>query len=117
MKREYKDYVVDIIEAMKKIEKFTKNLTSEDFRADEKTVLAVIRLLEVIGEAAKKIPPAVKEKYKQIPWKRMAGMRDKLIHEYFGVNIKVVWKAIKEDLPGVKPQIERILKNANKLKK
>lgn len=113
MKREYKDYLRDIIESIEKIENFTKDLTLEEFKADEKTVLAVIRLFEVIGEAVKKIPRGVREKYKQILWKRMAGMRDKLIHEYFGVNIKVVWKTIKEDLPGVKLQIEEIFKMLN----
>lgn len=73
----------------------------------------MIRALEVIGEAAKKIPTEIKKKYPQIPWKKMAGMRDKLIHEYFGVNIKVVWKTIKKDVPELKPKIEKMLKEIN----
>lgn len=109
MKREYKDYITDIIEAMESIEKFTTGLTFEDFKKDDKTISAVIRKLEIIGEAVKNIPTAVRNKNQQIPWKKMAGIRDKLIHEYFGVNIKVVWRTIKEDLPKVKPLIEKMI--------
>jgi len=109
-KREYKDYLTDIMEAMDRIEKFTEGLTFEDFKNDDKTISAVIRKIEIIGEAVKNIPPSLKNKNKQIPWKKMAGMRDKLIHEYFGVNIKVIWRTIKEDLPKVKPGFKRVLK-------
>jgi uncharacterized protein with HEPN domain len=108
-RRTYKDYLVDIIESIGKIEKFTYDSSFEDFKSDEKTIFAIIRTLEVIGEAAKKIPAEVKRKYSQIPWKKMAGMRDKLIHEYFGVNIKVIWRTIKEDIPELKPKIEKLL--------
>jgi uncharacterized protein with HEPN domain len=108
-RRTYKDYLVDIIESIGKIEKFTHDSSFEDFKSDEKTIFAIIRALEVIGEAAKKIPAEVKRKYSQIPWKKMAGMRDKLIHEYFGVNIKVIWRTIKEDIPELKPKIEKLL--------
>jgi len=107
-KREYKDYITDIIEAIESIEKFTEGFTFEDFKKDDKTISAVIRKLEIIGEAVKKIPASVRNKNKQIPWKKMAGIRDKLIHEYFGVNIKVVWRTIKEDLPKVKPLIKEM---------
>lgn len=107
--REYKDYVIDIIEAIEKIEGFARGLDFQDFKGDEKTVFAVVRALEVIGEAVKKIPANVKKKYRQIPWRKMAGMRDKLIHEYFGVDTKVVWRTIKEDIPKVKPEIEKML--------
>jgi uncharacterized protein with HEPN domain len=108
MKREYKDYVMDIIEAIEKIEDFTKDMEFENFRKDDKTVFAVIRALEIIGEAVKKIPLTVKNKYKQMPWREAAGMRDKLIHEYFGVNINVVWKTIIEDIPRLKEEIKKI---------
>lgn len=96
MKREYKDYVIDIIEAIEKIEKFTQNMELKDFESDEKTILAVVKSLEIIGEAAKKIPAKVKKLYLDVPWKKITGMRDKLVHEYFGVNKKVVWRTIKE---------------------
>lgn len=80
------------------------------FKKDDKTVFVVLRALEIVGEAVKKIPITVKNKYKQIPWRKIAGMRDKLIHEYFGVNILVVWKTIKEDMPGLRPLVKQMAK-------
>lgn len=74
-------------------------MTFEQFSQDDKTAYAVVRALEIIGEATKKIPDAVRDQYPQIPWREMAGMRDKLIHDYFGVNLGVVWKTVQEDLP------------------
>lgn len=71
----------------------------------------MLRALEIVGEAVKKIPITVKNKYKQIPWRKIAGMRDKLIHEYFGVNILVVWKTIKEDIPGLRPLVKQMAKD------
>ena len=109
MKREYRDYLVDVFQAIEKIEQFTRGMTFDDFKDDTKTLFAVIRALEIIGEAVKKIPLAVKVKYKEIPWKEISGMRDKLIHEYFGVNIKVVWRTVKEDIPGIKPSIHGMI--------
>jgi uncharacterized protein with HEPN domain len=111
MTREYKDYAMDMIAAIEKIEEFTSGMTPEDFEKDTKTVFAVIRALEVIGEAAKKIPLSARNRYKQIPWLQITGMRDKLIHEYFGVNIKVIWNTIKQDIPPLKPVIEQMLKD------
>ena len=109
MIREYKDYLMDLIEAIDKMEQFTKDLTYEDFKKDEKTIFPVIRALEVMGEAAKKIPAGARNKYKHVPWKQIAGMRDKLIHEYFGVNTQVIWKTVKEDIPLVKPIIKQMV--------
>lgn len=111
MKREYKDYVTDMLDAIEKIGKFTKYMQLQDFKKDDKTVFAVVRALEIIGEAVKKIPATVKNKYKQIPWRKIAGMRDKLIHEYFGVNIPVVWRTIKEDIPGIKPLVKQMARD------
>ncbi len=110
MKREYVDYLKDMLDAIKTMESFVKDMNLEEFENDTKTLFAVIRALEIIGEAAKKIPDAVKNKYKQVPWKDIAGMRNKLIHEYFGVNVKVVWKTIEQDIPSIKPSIEDMVR-------
>ncbi|MHA1280419.1 MAG: HepT-like ribonuclease domain-containing protein [Candidatus Helarchaeota archaeon] len=114
MKREYKDYLNDIYDSIEKIEKFTEHMKFAQFEKDDRTVLAVVKALEITGEAVKKIPPSIRNKYPQIPWKKISGMRDKLVHEYFGINIKVVWRTIKEDIPPIKPLIHDILKNLSK---
>lgn len=111
MKRECKDYLNDIYDSIEKIEKFTEHMKLSQFKSDDRTVLAVVKALEIIGEAAKKIPLAIKNKYPQIPWKKISGMREKPVHEYFGINIKVVWKTTKDDIPPIKPLIHHILKN------
>jgi len=84
-------------------------MSFDDFSGDLKTVDAIIRNLEIIGEAAKHIPVEMRETYPSIPWKEMSGMRDKLIHDYFGVDLKVVWKTIHDQLPELKSQINNIL--------
>lgn len=109
MKREIKDYLNDIVDAMDKAITFTAEMNYEEFVKDTKTVYAVIRALEIIGEAVKKIPVNIRKKYPQIPWQKMAGMRDKLIHEYFGVIYERVWETVKRDIPQVKSLIEEIL--------
>ena len=98
----------DILGTVDKIERFTENMNFESFSSDEKTVFAVIRGLEVIGEAVKNIPENVRINNPNIPWSEIAGMRDKLIHAYFGVDISVVWMTIKSDLPELKEAIKRI---------
>ena len=108
--RDYKLYLYDIKEAVEKIEIFTKGFTFEEFVKDTKTVDAVIRNLEIIGEAAKNIPKRVKEKHHDIDWKAMAGMRNILAHEYFGVRMGIIWKTIGERLPELRHKIEEILK-------
>jgi uncharacterized protein with HEPN domain len=94
---------------MEAAEEFVSGLTFEEFTEDRKTQFAVIRALEIIGEATKNIPYEVSEKYPFVPWKDLAGIRDKLIHTYFGVNLKVVWLSVKEGIPEAKPDIKRIL--------
>lgn len=110
MKREFIDYLNDILESVNALEEFVKGLKQSDFTQDKKTVFASIRCFEVIGEAVKKIPNSIKSKYPDIPWRTIAGMRDKLIHEYFGVDKKVLWMSIKEDMPKLKQQIEKVIR-------
>jgi uncharacterized protein with HEPN domain len=107
--REYTDYVMDISDAINKIEDFMRDMTSDQFIADIKTAYAVIRALEIIGEAAKKIPEEIKTQFPKIPWRQMAGMRDKLSHEYFGVDLRVVWRTVKEDLPRLKANLKPLI--------
>jgi uncharacterized protein with HEPN domain len=109
MKEEFLDYIEDVIGAMNDALSFVKDMDYDVFLRDKKTIYAVNRALEIIGEATKNIPASVKNRYPQIPWKKMAGMRDKVIHEYFGVDLKRVWSTIKEDIPDLKPLFEKIL--------
>lgn len=107
-------YLQDILEAIKRIDEYLDKLTFEEFSKDNKTADAVIRNFAVIGEAAKHIPASVKRKHPEVAWKRMAGMRDKVIHEYFGVDLKILWDTSKIDLPASKPVLKRLLKETEK---
>jgi len=109
MKEEFLDYIEDIIGAMNDALSFVKDMEYDVFLRDKKTIYAINRALEIIGEATKNIPASVKNRYPQIPWKKMAGMRDKVIHEYFGVDLKRVWRTVKKDIPDLKPLFEKIL--------
>ncbi|HAP66771.1 MAG TPA: hypothetical protein DCQ99_02930 [Nitrospinae bacterium] len=109
--REYSLYLKDILEAMASIEKFVAGMEFEDFKNDDRTSSAVIRKFEIIGEAIKHIPDEIRNKYPQIKWKQMAGMRDRLIHFYFGVKYDLVWHTIKDVIPKVKPIVQGILKD------
>jgi uncharacterized protein with HEPN domain len=109
MKREIGDYIEDISNAMDKSMKFIKDLSYDDFAGDDKTAFAVVRTIEIIGEAAKNVPESVRKKYPEIPWKEMAGMRDKVIHEYFGVDSRVVWETVKRRIPDIKPLFKNVV--------
>ena len=107
-------YIKDIYENMCKILEYTEGMDFGKFSNDNKTCDAVIRCIEVIGEASKNIPNEIREQYQFIPWREMAGMRDIIIHGYFTVNFNKVWSVVIDDIPKLKPLIEQILKNCNK---
>jgi uncharacterized protein with HEPN domain len=111
MKGEWRDYLIDILESASEVEVFIAGMSFDDFFRDKKTINAVIRSLEVMGEAAKRVPEGIRANYPEIPWKRMAGMRDKLIHEYAGVDLETVWDVATEELPAIKPMLERLKEN------
>ncbi|GFP23049.1 hypothetical protein HKBW3S09_00516 [Candidatus Hakubella thermalkaliphila] len=112
--RNHRLYVKDIFQAMESIEKFVEGMEFEDFKRDDKTLSAVIRKFEIIGEATKNLPDTIKEKYTMVPWKEMAGMRDRLIHFYFGIKHDLVWRTIKDVIPQVKPLMRKILEEFEK---
>ena len=95
----------DIVDAINKIERYTLGIDFISWQNDEKTVDAVIRNLEVIGEAASHLPIEIQEQYKDVPWGMMKGIRNILTHEYFGIDLEIVWKTVKEDLPNLKKRL------------
>lgn len=109
MTREYKDYVQDMLDAIRDIRIFICDMKIEEFVKDRKTINAVVRGLEVIGEAAKNVPQEVRDKRPAIPWKNLTGMRDKLIHAYFGVDTEIVWVMATQELPPLESAIEKLL--------
>ena len=112
-KRDTRVFLEDILESIEKIEEYTTDINEEEFYENTFVQDAVIRRLEIIGEAVKNIPDDFRVKYPDIPWRQIAGMRDVLIHAYFGVNLRRVWKVIKEDIPELKLKILKILEDIN----
>lgn len=111
MTKEAAVFLKHILDSIALIEQFLQNMTKEDFDEDARSQEAVVRRLEVIGEAAKHVPASLREEYPSISWKDIAGMRDKLIHHYFGINLNTVWATVKEDLPKLKEEVEKIVKS------
>jgi len=102
-------YVRHILDAVAKAESYCSKLSKSGFSSNELVQDAVIRQLEIAGEAAKHVSPALRKEHPKVPWKEMTGMRDKLIHDYFGVDVDAVWLTVRQDLPKLKPALEKIL--------
>ena len=107
--RTHLDYLTDIRDSARKALAFVTGMDFPSFAADEKTSYAVVRALEILGEATKRIPTAVRDRHPKVPWRAMSGIRDILIHDYFSVNANVVWKTVTEDLPPLLGQMDVII--------
>jgi uncharacterized protein with HEPN domain len=107
--RSLEDSLRDILDCMDAIEQFTVGIEFESFSENLEKVFAVSRAFEIIGEAVKQVPQTTRNQYPDIPWRDMAGMRDKLIHDYFNADVEIIWQAVKEDIPYLKPLIMNIL--------
>lgn len=101
------DYLEDILDAAEKAQVFVEGTTYESFIDDDMVVFAVVRALEVIGEATKRLPETLHDEHSEVPWSLMAGMRDKLIHDYSDVDRQIVWRTVQEEIPAVRRQVRR----------
>lgn len=108
-RRFYLDYLRDILQAAEDALTFADGMDYPTFRTDRRTNLAVVRALEIMGEAARHIPASVRRNYPQIPWQDIVDMRNKLVHEYFGVDLEVLWRTVQEDLPPLRDAIRQIM--------
>ncbi len=102
MKRSYTEFLQDIFDAIEEAESFVYGIDLEIFASNREKILAIVKLLEIIGEAVKKIPDDKRKSYSHLPWKAIAGMKDMLVHEYWKVDTKVVWSTVHQSLPSLK---------------
>jgi uncharacterized protein with HEPN domain len=109
--RDWRLRLEDIIDAISKIERYVSGMGFEMFESDERTIDAVLRNMEIIGEAARYVPTGVEDSYIEIPWSKMRGIRNVVAHEYFGVSLPIIWRTLKEDLPPLVPQLRQVLQD------
>ena len=107
--RDFTQFLQDILDAIDDVEGFIKEMEFNEFSGDKKTIYAVMKALEIIGEATKNLPDTLKNEYPDVPWKFMAGIRDKVVHGYFVVDLPIIWSTAKKDLPSLKSLIEEVL--------
>ncbi|MFC2100960.1 DUF86 domain-containing protein [Bacteroidota bacterium] len=110
-KRPYKLLLEDILESANKIKLYTSGLTFDEFKNDDKTIVAVVRNIEIIREASNRLPDEIQEKYSIIEWKRIIGFRNRIVHEYFGIDYEIVWQIIQEQIDKLIQEITEILKD------
>ncbi len=110
MSRNYDLYLQDIVEAADRIASYVEGMTRSAFEADQMRIDAVIRNLGIIGEAVKKIPDSIREKYPNVPWHNIAGLRNRVIHVYFNVDMDIIWDVVQSKLPPLSTQIQRLIK-------
>jgi uncharacterized protein with HEPN domain len=108
--RDYLGFLEDILFSIEKIEKYSKNSNFDDFCKNDMLIDAIVRNFEVIGEAAKNIPNKVKETYPEVEWKKVMAFRNVLIHEYFGIDLESVWDTVKKNIPSLKSEISKIIR-------
>ena len=108
-RREWRFRIHDILEAIGRIEQYTARMSYEEFCLDQRTIDAVIRNFEVIGEAARYVPPEIDSQYPQVPWRQSRAMRNELIHAYFGVDLAIIWDSIQQDLPPLVSLLQQVL--------
>lgn len=108
MKKDPQIFLKHILDSIDFVDKYTQGLSADDFYASTEKQDAIMRRLEIIGEAVRNIPEEFRKQYPEVIWKQIAGMRDKLIHEYFGVDIELVWAVVKKDLPQLREDIQKI---------
>jgi uncharacterized protein with HEPN domain len=109
MPRDYRVFLDDILEAAGKVLEYTAEFSEEQFFADRKTVEAVVWNLQIIGEASKKVPEEIRSRYPDLPWRDMAGLRDIIVHQYFGIKLDVIWKVIRDDVPLLEKRVREVL--------
>jgi uncharacterized protein with HEPN domain len=111
MPRDYKVYLEDMLQAVEKILRYCSGLSFETFSADDKTLDAVVRNLEILGEAAKQVPDSIRKDYPAVDWMKISGLRDILIHQYFGIDVVIIWDIVQHKIPVLQRQIVQMLKS------
>ena len=111
MRRRERLFIQDILQAIQNMDRFVRNMDFQEFYKDEKTKSAVVWQIHIVGEATKNIPKSIRDKYKEVPWKYMARMRDKIAHFYFGIDYEIVWDVVKKKLSKIRPLMGKILKD------